>query len=83
VYRFHTKIRKKFIFDFIEIHKQAWGKHDNYKELTPRPAKLLAESKFILDEEFIWYVVPQKTPIAFFMMSPDLNQIVATCEMGK
>ncbi len=81
---FSYKNQEKFIFDFIEIHKQAWGKHDNYKEIDPQDLRnLLAESKFILDEEFIWYVYHKKQPIAFFMMIPDLNQIVRYLRNGK
>jgi len=69
--------QKKYIADFITIHEKAWKKHDNYKPIDPDDLKeLIAQSKFALEEDFIWFVYHKKEPVAFFMMIPDINQIL-------
>ncbi len=74
----------KYIRDFIEIHRQAWSEHSNYKPAEYDQLKdLIEQAKFILDEEFIWYVYHNDEPIAFYMMIPDLNQILKKLGSGK
>lgn len=81
---FSFKQEDKYIRDFIEIHRQAWSNHSNYKPVEYDQLKdLLNEAKFILDEEFIWYVYHNDEPIAFYMMIPDLNQILQKLGSGK
>jgi hypothetical protein len=84
-YRHFTfREQDKFIRDFMEIHRQAWSDHSNYKPAGFDELKdLIQEAKFILDEEFIWYVYYNNEPIAFFMMIPDLNQILRKVKSGK
>lgn len=75
---------EKYINDFINIHKAAWSGHSNYKPVEYEQIKdLLDDAKFILDEEFIWYVYYNDEPIAFYMMIPDLNQILKKLKSGK
>jgi hypothetical protein len=72
------------INDFISIYEQAWGKHTNYKPISPVDLKvLIRDAKIVLEEEFIWYVYHKDEPIAFFMMIPDLNQILKHLKNGK
>lgn len=72
------------IADFIFIYEQAWGSHSNYKPIDPRDLKMLIrDSKMVLEEEFIWYVYYKDEPIAFYMMIPDLNQILKKLKSGK
>jgi hypothetical protein len=72
------------ISDFISIYEQAWGKHTNYKPISPVDLKvLIRDAKIVLEEEFIWYVYHKDEPIAFFMMIPDLNQILKHLKNGK
>lgn len=74
----------KYIRDFIEIHRQAWSGHSNYKPAEYDQLRdILDQAKFILDEEFIWYVYHNDEPIAFYMMIPDLNQILQKLGSGK
>jgi len=81
---FTFKNQNQYIRDFIEIHKQAWKSHGNYK-----PAKfdqlneMIQQAKIILDEEFIWFVYHEGKPIGFFMMIPDLNQIIQKLNSDK
>jgi len=72
------------INDFISIYEQAWGKHTNYKPISPVDLRvLIRDAKIVLEEEFIWYVYHKDEPIAFFMMIPDLNQILKHLKNGK
>lgn len=72
------------ICDFISIYEQAWGKHTNYKPISPVDLKvLIRDAKIVLEEEFIWYVYHKDEPIAFFMMIPDLNQILKHLKNGR
>ncbi len=81
---FSFKNEDKYISDFIEIHRQAWSGHSNYKPAEYKQLKdLIDQAKFILDEEFIWYVYHNDEPIAFYMMIPDLNQILKKLGSGK
>ncbi|MCG6186540.1 GNAT family N-acetyltransferase [Maribellus maritimus] len=81
---FRFKNRDKYIRDFIEIHKQAWSHHGNYKPVRFEQLKeMLDSSKLLLDEEFIWFVYHNNSPIAFYMMIPDFNQILQKFSNGK
>jgi len=81
---FSFKNQDKYIQDFIEIYKKAWGNHGNYKPLEFKQLReLIREAKILLDEEFIWYVYHYGKPIAFFMQILDLNQIIQKLKSGK
>lgn len=80
---FTFKDQKKYINDFIEIHKKAWGGHGNYKPIKYNVIRdTLNNAKIIIDEEFIWYVYHNGKPIAFFMQILDLNQILQKIKSG-
>jgi len=82
--QFRFAEKEKFIADFLSIYEQAWKKHDNYKRIDSEDIdKMLEESKMMLDEDFIWFVYNEGTPIAFFMMVPDLNQLFKRLPSGK
>jgi hypothetical protein len=81
---FSFKEQDRCISDFLSIYEQAWSKHSNYKPIDRKDLKaLIRHSKMVLEEEFIWYVYYKDEPIAFFMMIPDLNQILAHLKDGK
>jgi hypothetical protein len=81
---FSFKDQDRCIADFISIYQQAWDKHGNYKPIDPKDLRaLIRESKMVMEEEFIWYVYYKDEPIAFFMMIPDLNQIIKHLKNGK
>lgn len=74
----------KCIDDFLTIHEQAWQKHTNYTPIDRKDLKtLLRDAKLVIEEEFIWYVYHKDEPIAFFMMIPDINQILKRIKNGK
>lgn len=81
---FSFKEQERCIDDFIYIHKKAWKKHSNYKSIEKEDLRgLIRESKMVLEEDFIWYVYHKNEPIAFFMMIPDINQILKHIKNGK
>ena len=81
---FKFKNEDKYISDFIEIHRQAWDSHGNYKPIRANELKeVLQDSKIFLDEDFVIFVYHNGLPIAFFVMLPDLNQIIKKLNTGK
>lgn len=81
---FTFKDQERYIPDFIHIYDQAWKKHDNYKPIDPQDLRdMISQSKLILEEEFIWFVYKDGEPIAFFMMIPDVNQLIRYFPSGK
>ncbi len=81
---FTFKNQDKFINDFIEIHNKAWSGHSNYKPAGFAELKeMITQAKLLLEEEFIWFVYHKEKPIAFYMMIPDLNQILRKIKSGK
>lgn len=81
---FSFKEQDRCIDDFLSIYQQAWDKHGNYKPIERKDLKaLIRDAKMVLEEEFIWYVYHKDEPIAFFMMIPDLNQILKHLKNGK
>ena len=81
---FTFKNREKYIADFIKIYEKAWEKHDNFKRIEPQDLRdMINQSKLLLDEDFIWLVYHRNEPIAFFMMIPDLNQLIKYFRNGK
>jgi hypothetical protein len=81
---FTFKNQDKFIHDFIEIHKQAWSHHGNYKPVCfEQLREMIKNARLVIDEEFIWFVYHNDNPIAFYMMIPDFNHILKKFKNGK
>jgi hypothetical protein len=81
---FSFKEQDRCIDDFLTVHEQAWEKHTNYKNIDRNDLKsLIRDAGIVLEEDFIWYVYYKDEPIAFFMMIPDLNQILKHIKNGK
>lgn len=81
---FTLKDKDKYISDFIHIYDKAWQRHDNYKPIDPLDLHdMINQSSLMLEEDFIWYVYYKDEPIAFFMMIPDVNQLIKFFPNGK
>lgn len=81
---FTYKNKAKYIADFIKIHEEAWRNHQNFKPLDyGEIMELIKESKQVLDEEFLWYAYHKGEPVAFFMMIPDMNQVLKLLKTGR
>jgi hypothetical protein len=75
---FEIKNKKKYINDIVEIYNSTWS---IFKEdFTPLDPVILEESfqkaRPIIDEEIIWFAYFNNKPIGFFVLFPDLNQII-------
>ncbi len=75
---FSWKEADRFASDLVYIYNLAWS---NFKEdFTPlHPADVkagLKKSKPVLDEELVWFAYHKDEPIGFFIMLPDINQIL-------
>ncbi len=74
---FRFKDAEKFINDLKEVYDKAWKFHENFTPIEiDDMKKSLKKAKAIIDEEFIWFVYKDNSPVAFLIMLPDLNQIL-------
>ncbi|HAQ20980.1 MAG TPA: N-acetyltransferase [Prolixibacteraceae bacterium] len=81
---FSFKEQDRCINDFITIYQQAWDRHGNYKLINPKDLQaMIRDARIVFEEEFIWYVYYKDEPIAFYMMMPDINQILIHLRNGK
>jgi hypothetical protein len=75
---FEFKNKRKYVNDIVEIYNETWS---SFKEdFTPLDPEFLEESlekaKIVLDEDIIWFAYHNNKPISFFVLFPDLNQIL-------
>jgi len=75
---FEFRIKEKFVKDIVEIYNTTWSVFK--EDFTPLDPLILKESlekaKSIIDEKLIWFAYYNDKPIAFFVLLPDLNQII-------
>ena len=75
---FEFNDEKRYINDIVEIYNSTWSVFK--EDFTPlNPAFLeqsLKKTKSFVDEELIWFAYYYDRPIAFFILYPDLNQII-------
>jgi len=73
-----TKNTDKFIEDFMIIYNKAWARFPGIKKLSKAHASALFKSlKPIMDPRLILYGYYKNEPVAFFIMMPDINQIIS------
>lgn len=67
----------KYGEDFRTIFNEGWAKFPGVKAMTEEQASnLVKQMKPIIDEELTWFAYAGERPIAFFIVIPDINQIV-------
>lgn len=70
--------KEKYVKDITEIYNTTWSVFK--EDFTPLDPAFLEESlekaKLIIDEKLIWFAYFNDKPIAFFVLFPDLNQIL-------
>lgn len=69
---------RKYVDDVVEIYNSTWS---TFKEdFTPIEPEILfralKKAKSFLDEELIWFAYHDNKPVSFFILYPDLNQII-------
>jgi hypothetical protein len=70
--------REKFIMDMVRIYNDAWSAtREVFTPMDPNDLRnTLMDARPIIDERLIWFAYYQEEPIAFFIMFPDVNQIL-------
>lgn len=65
--------------DFRTVYNSGWSKFEGVKPLTSEHAAALMKSlKPILDPDVMIFAYYKKEPVGFFIMMPDLNQIIGS-----
>jgi hypothetical protein len=77
-YHFDFRNKDKYIKDIIEIYNSTWSVFkEDFTPLDPAFLEVtLRKAKSFIDEELIWFAYHNDKPIAFFILYPDLNQIL-------
>ncbi len=77
-HHFEFRNKEKYLNDISEIYNSTWSVFK--EDFTPLEPALLNDSfekaKFVIDEKLIWFAYFYDKPIAFFVLFPDLNQIL-------
>jgi GNAT superfamily N-acetyltransferase len=77
-HHFEFREKEKYVKDIVEIYNSTWSVFK--EDFTPLDPVFLEESlekaKLIIDEKIIWFAYFNDKPIAFFVLFPDLNQIL-------
>lgn len=76
---FEFKESRRYVNDIVEIYNSTWSVFK--EDFTPLdPAFLdatLKKTRAFVDEDLIWFAYYNDRPISFFILLPDLNQILA------
>ena len=79
-YTFRHSNRKKMDVianEFRIIYNKAWAKFPGMNKMTNMSGKAILNSiKPIFEEHLFWFGYYDKEPIAFFLMLPEINQII-------
>jgi GNAT superfamily N-acetyltransferase len=69
---------ERYINDLVEVYNATWSVYkDDFTPLDPLFLReTMKKTKPFLDEELIWFAYYNEKPIAFFILYPDLNQII-------
>jgi GNAT superfamily N-acetyltransferase len=70
--------KEKFVNDLVDIYNSTWSVFkDDFTPLNPTLLDdTLEKAKAFIDEDLIWFAYHNNKPIAFFVIFPDLNQII-------
>jgi GNAT superfamily N-acetyltransferase len=75
---FEYKKADKFINDLVTVYNSTWSVFkEDFTPLDPAMLKnTMEQGKAFMDEELIWFAYHDGIPVAFFVIYPDLNQII-------
>ncbi|MDX9772470.1 MAG: hypothetical protein RBT02_03505 [Bacteroidales bacterium] len=70
--------RDKFVADMVEIYDATWSVFkEDFTPLDPEGLRhTLCQAKAFIDPDLIWFAYHNDRPVAFFIIFPDLNQII-------
>ncbi len=75
----HLRIKEmeKYAEDFRTVYNEAWGKHGGVAKMSKAQALVIMKTiKPIMDETIIWFAYHNDEPVGFFIMLPEINQVV-------
>lgn len=75
----HLKLKhiEKYAEDFRLIYNKAWAKHGGVGKMPKVQALgIMKKIKPVVDEQLVWFAYHEGEPIAFYIMLPELNQVV-------
>lgn len=68
---------KEVARNFMIVYNKGWARFPGVKTISERHARLLLKSlKPVLDEKLLWFGFYKEEPVCFFLMLPEVNQIV-------
>jgi hypothetical protein len=77
-HHFEFKNKEKYVNDIVDIYNSTWSLFK--EDFTPLDPAFLMESmkkaRIAIDEELIWFAYHNDKPISFFILFPDLYQIL-------
>jgi len=77
-HHFEFRNSKKYIGDLVSVYNATWSQFK--EDFTPLDPVILEATvrkmKSFLDEELVWFAYYNDKPVAFFILYPDLNQIL-------
>lgn len=72
---------EKMAQDFCTVYNEGWAAFEGVKPLTIQGAReMIGAMKPIIDPEIIFMAYMDSRPVGFFVMIPDINQII--CDFG-
>jgi len=75
---FEIKNYRKYVKDIVEIYNTTWASFkDDFTPLDPQFLEVsMNKARAFLDEELIWFAYHNGKPVSFYILFPDLNQII-------
>jgi hypothetical protein len=77
-HHFEFSRKDKYVSDLVEVYNSAWSVFK--EDFTPLDPEMLEatfrKAKPIIDPDLIWFAYFNDKPIAFFILFPDVNQII-------
>jgi len=70
--------KRKYVDDLVNVYNSAWSVFK--EDFTPLDPDIIdatfQKTRAFIDEDLIWFAYYNNKPIAFFIIFPDLNQII-------
>jgi len=75
---FSFKNSEKYISDLVDIYNTTWAEfREDFEPMVPSDFnETLKKGKAFIDPELIWFAYHNGDPVAFYVIFPDLNQIL-------
>lgn len=63
--------------NFMIVHNKGWARFPGVKTISEQHARLMMKSlKMVYDEKLLWFGFYRDEPVCFFIMLPEVNQII-------